>query len=340
VTIVRRSGRFGVRIRQGDRWRWLGTFDTEAQARAAQAEARIRPKKGKPVTVGEWSSVWLSDYARSAPATRRTYKYAATQIVRDLGSIQLAEVDRLEARKWARDWPRSTTRIARTMFAGAIDAGLIEVNPFANLRLETPKGRKDIDALTEIEIAALAEMARETCGDYGEEAAAIILTLAFTGLRPGELCALRRADVDFAKAEMVIRFNIDGTGHEKAPKSGKARMVAIPPRALDALRSVLPRLDSPYMFHTARGHRLSKGSLSYVWRPIRSAWVARGGRALDLYELRHACATILIRRGLPAHVVAHQLYGHPEEVRSRDLVRMAFAGEECADVTQDPSAKR
>ncbi len=31
--------------------------------------------------------------------------------------------------------------------------------------------------------------------------------------------------------------------------------------------------------------------------------------------------------------LVQQLYGHPEEERSRDLVRMAFAADGCADLT-------
>jgi integrase len=56
---------------------------------------------------------------------------------------------------------------------------------------------------------------------------------------------------------------------------------------------------------------------------------------VELYELRHACATLLMERGLPVHVVANQLghadggplvqrlHGHPSERRMRDQIRIA-----------------
>ena len=56
------------------------------------------------------------------------------------------------ARRLARQWPTNTARVARTMFGDAARDGLIASNPFTQLRLETPKGRKDLDALTEPEI--------------------------------------------------------------------------------------------------------------------------------------------------------------------------------------------
>ncbi|HEX4624948.1 MAG TPA: site-specific integrase [Solirubrobacteraceae bacterium] len=106
-------------------------------------------------------------------------------------------------------------------------------------------------------------MAARVWGDYGDEARALVLTLAYAGLRPGELAALKRANVRLAAAELVVDATVDATGGEK-PQNGKPRVVTIPPLALRALASVPARVDSPYVFHTARGRRLSKGSLSYL----------------------------------------------------------------------------
>ena len=151
-----------------------------------------------------------------------------------------------------------------------------------------------------------------------------------------ELAALRWDDVNPAEREAVIQHALDGAGGEKAPKNGLARIIILPPRALEALSLIAPRTDSEYVFHTVRGRRLSKGTLAYLWRPIAAAWKARGGRDLDLYELRHACATLLLERGLSPADVAVQLghtdggrlvqtlYGHPDEDRARDRLRMAF----------------
>jgi integrase len=220
------------------------------------------------------------------------------------------------------------------MFADAHRDGLIAANPFTNLRLETPKGRKDLDALTEKEIAQLANAAVPALGEYGHQFRAILFFLAYVGCRPGELCCIRRADLDRQRSEMTIRFALDGQGGEKAPKNGRPRVVTVPPPAIAALVDVPARVDSPYLFHSARGRRLSKATLSYYFRVVRQRWARRD--KLDLYELRHACATLLMERGLPPHVVANQLghtdggalvqrlYGHPSERGMREQVRLAF----------------
>jgi hypothetical protein len=45
------------------------------------------------------------------------------------------------------------------MLGDAMRDGLIEINPFAELRLPGSRGRKDLVALTEAELVALADVA-------------------------------------------------------------------------------------------------------------------------------------------------------------------------------------
>lgn len=353
MAIRKRGDKFTVKVydpKAPGRQRWIGSFSTEEEARDAERAATtgIAPS-ARARTVREWSVVWLRDYERPAPATRRTYAYAAKQIVADIGEMALARIDRPTARRLARQWPTNTARVARTMFGDAARDGLIAANPFTELRLETPKGRKDLDALTEAEIQDLADSAVDTLGDYGTEFRALILFLGYVGCRPGEACCIRRDDIDVERAECTIRFTVDGEGGEKPPKNGRPRVVTIPPPALQALATVPPRVDSPYLFHSTSGKRLSKSTLSYAFRVVRQRWGKRS--KLELYELRHACATLLMERGLPPHVVANQLghtdggalvqrlYGHPSERNMRDQVRMAFSGWG-AERAQQPNASR
>ncbi len=358
MAIIKRGDKYGVRVWVDGRHRWLGTFATRGEARRAEANATVQPVVGSSMTVDQWARIWLQRYARPAAATQRTYRYAIEQVIHDIGSVRLATVDRPAARAWANEWPRSTTRTARTMWADALRDGVCQHNPFTNLRLETPKGRKDLIALTEPEIDRLARVALETHGDFGDEMAAIILFAAYTGVRPGELSALRWTDLDPANRQAVISRALDGQGGEKTPKNGLARPIILPPRALEALGMITRRSDSPCVFHSPRGKRLSKGTLNYVWRPVASAWRAQGGRDIDLYELRHACATMLLERGLRPADVAIQLghtdggrlvqilYGHPDEERALDRLLMAFSADgrkseaEVPRLGQDAAADR
>src|SRR5512133_3831611 len=93
----------------------------------------------------------------------------------------------MEARAVAQRLPSEPLKIARAMFNDAIDAGLIRANPFANLRLEQSRGRKDLDALSEDEIRQLADAALAAFDDaFGLVMRAWVLVAGFTGVRPGE----------------------------------------------------------------------------------------------------------------------------------------------------------
>jgi integrase len=332
--IVNRNGRFGVSVYDATfgRKRWIGTFATKREAKDAERAAGARRGVGSNLTCGEFAERWLVEYARPAAATRRNYSYAIRQFVADLGRARLADLNRPRARAWALTQPHSRVRAARALFNDAINDGLHPgPNPFANLRMEQSRGRKDLVALTEPELDALADVALAVHGDYGRTFRAMILFAGYVGLRPGELFALERTDV--RGDEVTIRQNLDGTGALKLPKNGKQRVVILPPPAREALLGLPARLDVPWLFVSRSGRQFRKSTLLYYWNPVRAAF---GRPGMDFYELRHFCATHLLELGVAHADVALQLghtdggalvmstYGHPSENLARERLKRAY----------------
>jgi integrase len=333
--IVRRGSSYGVSVYDAalKRKRWVGTFETLRVAREAERNASRRRGSAAQLTCREFVDLWLTNYARPAPATQRTYGYALRRFANDFGHVRLSDVDRLAARPWALAQPQSNVRAVRAMLNDAINDGLHPgPNPFSNLRLEQPRGRKDLDAPTEEELLALAGHALTVHADFGSTFRAMILFAAYVGLRPGELYALQRSDV--GHDEVIIRRSLDGTGQLKLPKNGKERVVILPPPARDALLDVVPRVDVPWLFVTRSGRQFRKSSLLYYWNPVRAAF---GRPGMDFYELRHFCATHLLELGVSHADVAVQLghtdggalvmstYGHPSEDLARERLKRAFS---------------
>jgi integrase len=97
------------------------------------------------------------------------------------------------------------------IFSRAKRLGWITANPYddAERVKVTPSG--DFNVLTVAEVEATARAAGAT--------GAIIRVAAYTGLRQGELRALRWRDIDFANATVHVRRNLPAHGDEKAPKS-------------------------------------------------------------------------------------------------------------------------
>src|SRR5205807_352897 len=163
--------------------------------RAERVAAQRRPQVDTE-DCAKFALRWVDDYPRAAPVTARTYRYALRQFVKDFAGVRLGDVDRPRARMWALSQPQSNVRVVRSLFTDAINDGLhAGPNPFANLRLEQPRGRKDLIALTESEVRELAGCALRAHGPFGPAFRAMILFAAYVGLRPGELFALERSDV-------------------------------------------------------------------------------------------------------------------------------------------------
>jgi integrase len=261
--IVPRKGKYGVSVydKALGRKRWVGTFSTRREAREVEREALRSSSARGSETCGDFARRWLTDYPREAAASRQTYRYALQRFQEDFARVRLRDLDKPTARAWALNQPRSNVRTVRAMFTDAINDGLHPgPNPFSNLRLEQPRGRQNLTALTEPEVVRLADCALDCLGSFGSTFRAMIVFAAYVGLRPGELYALERRDV--GKDEVLIRQNLDGTGQIKAPKNGKARTVILPPPAREALVDVPARLDVPLAVRHTSWTSLLKGQPS------------------------------------------------------------------------------
>ena len=161
---------------------------------------------------------------------------------------------------WADRVPPSNVPSVVTLFAAAVDAELVDRNPFRGLTRRS-RGRSDQHPPTEDELTRLLD-ACAVHGWYAPTMRALITFAAYTGLRPGELFALEWADVDFEAMRVHVCRRVYN-GHVDLPKSGRARTVALPPLARDALLG-LPREDA-LVFTSKRGKRLAAPTLSGYW---------------------------------------------------------------------------
>jgi hypothetical protein len=158
VTVHKRGNKWVAKVWTDGRWRWLGTYNTKKEARAAEEAAA--PSRGSwGITVNTFSDRWLTDYARAAPSTRSSYRNALKQFRKEFGNRRLISIERPEAQRWATRAPYFQYRTVRTMYADALRDGLVASNPFSALRIPVPEGRRRITALEETEVTALADTA-------------------------------------------------------------------------------------------------------------------------------------------------------------------------------------
>jgi integrase len=202
------------------------------------------------------------------------------------------------------------------MFTDARHAGLIDSNPFAGLRLRGTGGRKNLDVLTAGEVEQLRDCALEVWdGEVGLTMRALISVAAFVGAPPAEMYGLSWADVDLRNDELRIeRQYSPRTRSFELPKNGLTRTVVLTMPAKAALIE-LPRPvnGDELIFRSAYERPLTGRTQHYYWHPIRCRF---GRPSMDLYELRHFCASWLLNdHELLPQDVAHQL-GHTAAARS------------------------
>jgi integrase len=158
---------------------------------------------------------------------------------------------------------------------------------------------------TEEEVRALLAHARPN-------ERALIGLLCLTGIRPGEVYALRERDVDFQTQAVRIERNWDWRGKIfTAPKTDKGRRtLALSDWLIFVLRGYLktrPCDPEALLFSTRTGQPVNP---SNVRRDIWVKLVARANvRKLDMYSLRHTFASLGRASGEEAFNVARAM-GH------------------------------
>ena len=152
---------------------------------------------------------------------------------------------------------------------------------------QRPSG--DIEVFSPEEVRALVRAAAPQDGT-------IYLTAAFTGLRMGELLALRWRDIDFAGSVIRVRASYYN-GALTAPKSGKVRAVPMAPDVAGALAQLGQRVhwvgDDDLVFAGEVGGYLDGSALR---RRFKAGLVAAGLRPLRFHDLRHTFGTRMIAK--------------------------------------------
>ena len=130
----------------------------------------------------------------------------------------------------------------------------------------------------------------------------MVVFAAATGLRPSELFALERRDVDLRNGVVYVRraYANGRLKHTKTRLSNRA--VPLQAIALVALEP-LPVSASPLLFPNARGGYIDFRSFGRRhWKPAQAAAGIEPLR--DLYDLRHTYATFALRAGVSVFAVS------------------------------------
>lgn len=280
------------------------------------------------ITIGEYLDVWLkgSVYGSVRQSTYdRDTNLVNNHIKPVLGSLKLKKLNSAHVQNFYRNrldtgLSASTVRkihdILRRGLAQAVDWHLTQRNVADVVKPPRPVP-KEIVALSTDETRRLLDAAAE------DRLEALYVLAVHTGMRQGEMLALRWQDVDIENAVLSVRRTLTRRGGKVAfgePKTKKSRRsIRLTPQAVDALRAHLERQlrdmeilgdhyqDQGLIFTTDTGAPINPSNLRQ--RSFTPLLKRAGLPHMRFHDLRHTCATLLLSRGVHPKFV-QELLGH------------------------------
>ncbi len=363
--VRRRGGRWAVVVdapRGPDgrrRQHWHSGFATRKAAEDALPALLTGLAQGTYVeptkrTLKEYLAQWL-EAARPQLAGRTVQRYEeilTKHLVPALGHVRLADLRPLDIQGYyshalvagrrvrGKSPGLSPTtvqhhhRLLREALAQAVKWRVLAVNPCE--AVEAPRRvKREILALDEGQThRLLAAVAPTRLG-------VLVLVAVLTGLRRGELLALRWQDVDLDGGRLRVTRTTEqteagGIGF-KMPKTEKSRRpVALPNLAVEALRrhqaeqaTVRQRIADQYLDHGLVFTKVDGRPRDPADTSKRFREVARraGFPTLTFHGLRHTHATLLLKAGVGARVVADRL-GHSTPAFTLTVYAHVLAGQD------------
>lgn len=314
-------------VRRTARWegrQYEATGKTVREAEQKLAEKLAAAKRGEDVihasmTVDAWYHQWMELYKRPKGLTAKSLamyeeKYRL-YIKPRIGRMKLADVRAAHLQKIINEQAGMSSShvcklrlVMQGMFARARQSRLIVYDPSELLELPatTRHQRRPITDAEREAILAVADQHR---------AGLWVLTLLYTGMRPGETAALSWADVDFSRNEIHVHAAKEsGSATIKGPKTAAGvRDIPMRPALAQRLREAQWKPFSP-VFPTQRGTRQTDSSMRRMWDSfMREVGELMGGPAPELspYCLRHTFCSDLQRAGVPINI-AKELMGHAD----------------------------
>lgn len=300
---------------------------------AAHDGTLVEPSK---VTVAEYLKGWMDGAHGLANKTAERYRQLIDQqIVPHLGAVPLQKLRPAQVEEWhgillragGKDGkPLSARtvghahRVLHRALERATKSELVSRN-VAHV-IKPPKVEAE-----EVEALSSEQMAAVLTALAGHALYAIAATALGTGLRRGELLALRWGDVDLDGATVRVERSLEETKAGlafKAPKTKHGRRtVSLSSTVVDALRAhKVKQLETRMLlgqgkataetlvFSTIEGEPLSPDNLSRDWKRTCRARKLPG---VSFHALRHSHASALLLRGVDVLTVSRRL-GHGSPV--------------------------
>lgn len=339
--------------RQKDAEKWAGIL-RKVGPEQALAFLNLSTTPGTP-TVEAYLETYIATKSGIEPRTIEHYRtYMRLHIAPVLGHLPLDAVSKTSIASWVNLMAgagassksiKNRHGFLSAMFQNAVDDGILTGNPCSHSRLPETE-RREMTFLSSDEYAVLLSY-------IPERHQPLVQLLAATGMRWGEVTALRRGDFDLdARTVSISRAwkASDAGWYIGPPKTKRSRRtVELPPNLIPIIR---PAVESAveYVFTNAHGKPIRQQNFwEAVWAPARRLangqppfpnakddptrpWIARARSTWDgmvpnarpinkwprVHDLRHSSVAWLLGEGVAIDVIARRL-GHESTKTTSDV---------------------
>ena len=276
--------------------------DAEKALRARQAEAdaiKAGTKAAPPVehTFGELCDYWLANQATEKRSEKDDQCVIRKHLRPALGAYKLtdigaAQIDALRISKRELS-PKTVSNILTllgTMLRAAVDMRWLAQLPW----IKKPKAHIDATEFRYLQTEEELQRFLKAAGEAGADVLALYATAVYTGMRLGELAALRWTDINWNGRLIAVQRS-----HEGLTKSGRMRRVPILDPLLPILREWRMRNPSHLVFPNRDGEQHEPSARIFQER-LHDVLDAAGferpteGRyrhAINFHSLRHTFAS-------------------------------------------------
>ncbi len=271
----------------------------------------------KNITFGEWVDYVYQNFRKInlRNSTKKDYEYEIYKyIIPYVGKIKVRELTKtdfedfytkLKEHGLSNKVIKGCHIMCRAMLQDAIKEGIIQKNPTENIKTATPKPKK-------ITVLSHEEMQRFLIQAKYEGYFELFLTALMTGMRRGELLALKWSDLNLKTGELQIQRQVkryNGELQISSPKTDKSNRLIILPMALTKiLEEYKKSVDSEWIFPSPVKEN-SPRDPDAAHKKLQRILKRAGCHKIRFHDLRHTFATMALDGGMDIKTLSDMI-GH------------------------------
>lgn len=307
-------------------------FKTQKEAKKAERELLLSieengftDRSSKP-TFKEVADLWLESYETTVKPTtyQNTKNYLEAIIENHFKDIRLESVSVAMMQKIVIDLSKkyvaylSQLSIINRVFKYAVHLDIIQTNPVDRIiRPKQQKSRKEKIALTKEELKQFLTLAKK---DARPVLYTAWHTLAYTGLRRGELLGLEWSDIDFENKTISVNktlVTVNGSLYTQSPKTKRStRTISLDDSTIQVLKNWKLEQKKQFFKNGVKSKDIVitniKGSyldFAYFRDELKKFLSTHNLKRFSVHSLRHTHASLLFEAGIEPKTISDRL-GH------------------------------